>query len=174
MLWQHESMSITGRLLVATPLIEDPNFFHTAVFIYAHEEDDGAAGVVVNRPTDEPTISHLPEWKGVLAPPPSVFWGGPVAMDTGVVLIVENGAIRVAESALPPEGDIKARLFIGQAGWGPGQLEAEIAEGAWLTTEADPADVISTFPDQVWPGVLRRLGGTPALWATHPADPRSN
>src|SRR5690606_40552059 len=65
----------------------DPNFIHTVVYIYAHEPEEGAAGVILNRPTDEPTVAHLPEWRSVLAAPPTVFWGGPVAQDSGVVLI---------------------------------------------------------------------------------------
>lgn len=167
-------MSLQGRLLVATPLIVDPNFVHTVVYVYAHEPEEGAAGVVVNRPTDEPTVEHLPEWRGVLAAPPSVFWGGPVAPGSGVVLVAEEGEIRLAEDLEPPSGPIRARLFVGQAGWGPGQLEGEIAEGAWVIAEPSVEDVLGPFPDRIWPNVLRRLGGSAALWSTHPLDPRVN
>lgn len=167
-------MSSAGRLLVATPMIADPHFFHTVVYLYAHEADEGAAGVVVNRPTDEPTVAHLPQWRSLLAAPPTVFWGGPVASDSGVVILVEEGILRLAEEMAPPEGPVRARLFVGQAGWSPGQLEAEIDEGAWLVTDARSGDVMAPFPDRVWPDVLRRIGGNAALWATHPADPRVN
>src|SRR5690606_12294501 len=87
MVCDHGDMSFAGRLLVATPLITDPHFFHTVVHIYAHDEEDGAAGVIVNRPTEEPTIEHLPEWRSSLFAPPVVFWGGPVTPDSGVVVI---------------------------------------------------------------------------------------
>lgn len=167
-------MSFAGRLLVATPLIMDPNFVHTVVYLYAHDADEGAAGVVVNRPTDEPTVEHLPDWRGRLAAPPSVFWGGPVAGDSGVVVLVEGDEIRLADDVVPPSGSIRARLFVGQAGWGPGQLEAEIEEGAWLVTDGQPADVLPPFPDRLWSDLLRRQGGTAAMWATHPIDPRVN
>ena len=167
-------MSFTGRLLVATPLIQDPNFVHSVVYVYAHNAEEGAAGVILNRPTDEPTVEHLPDWRSALAAPPSVFWGGPVAGTSGVVLMVESGEIQLAEDLEPPSGVVRARLFVGQAGWGPGQLEQEINEGAWLVTDALPEDVLAPFPDAIWSRVLRRHGGQTALWATLPIDPSVN
>lgn len=167
-------MSFAGRLLVATPLIQDPNFIHSVVYLYAHETQEGAAGVVLNRPTEEPTVEHLPDWRSVLAAPPSVFWGGPVASTSGVVLMVENDEVRLADDLEPPSGAARARLFVGQSGWGPGQLEAEISEGAWLVTDALPDDVLAPFPDATWSRVLRRHGGRAALWATLPIDPSVN
>lgn len=174
MVCEDEPMECEGRLLVATPLIVDPNFVHTVVYVYAHRPDEGAAGVVLNRPTTEPTVEHLPEWRSALAAPPIIFWGGPVATDSGVVLMVQAGEIRVADDLEPPSGPVRARLFVGQAGWGPGQLEAEIAEGAWVLADPEPAEVLGPFPDRLWPDVLRRMGGPRAMWATHPVDPRVN
>lgn len=167
-------MSFMGRLLVATPLIVDPNFIHTVVYLYAHDPGEGAAGVVLNRPTEEPTVDHLPDWRGCLAAPPNIFWGGPVAPESGVVLVIEDGEIRLADDLAPPPGNIRARLFVGQAGWGPSQLEAEIDEEAWLVVDPSPEDVMAPFPDRLWPDILRRQGGNAALWATHPIDPRVN
>jgi putative transcriptional regulator len=168
-------MDFVGRLLVATPLITDPNFIHTVVYIYAHAGDDGAAGVVINRPTEEPTIEHLPDWRSALAPPPVVFWGGPVASDSGLILLDVDGEVTLAEDLTPPgRPGVKGRLFVGQAGWSPGQLEAEIAEGAWLVMEPLPGDGLPPFPDALWGGLLRRRGGRAAMWATHPVDPRVN
>lgn len=167
-------MSFAGRLLVATPMILDPNFHRTAVYLYAHVEDEGAAGVIVNRPTDEPAVEHLPGWRSVLAAPPNVFWGGPVAPTSPLVVLVEDDDVVLAESLEPPSGKVKARLFVGQAGWGPGQLEAEIAEGAWVLTDAGPDSVVAPFPDLVWSEALRRHGGSAALWATMPRDPSLN
>jgi putative transcriptional regulator len=172
---QDGRMSLAGKFLVATPLITDPNFVHTVVYLYAHESEEGAAGVVLNRPTDEPTIDHLPDWRTALAPPPVVFWGGPVATESGLILLVEDEEIRLADDLYPPDSSgVKGRLYVGQAGWGPGQLEAEIAEGAWLVTDPAPAEVLAPFPDAVWGRILRRQGGTAAIWATHPIDPRVN
>ncbi|MFP3913320.1 MAG: YqgE/AlgH family protein [Actinomycetota bacterium] len=167
-------MSLAGRLLVATPLITDPNFIHTVVYIYAHDSDDGAAGVVLNRPTDEPTLSHLPGWRSVLAPPPNVFWGGPVAPDSGLVLMLRDGVVQLAEELEPPDPPARARLFVGQAGWGPGQLEGELTEEAWLVAEPQAEEVLAPFPDDLWGRMVRRQGGRAALWSTHPLDPRMN
>lgn len=167
-------MSLADRLLVATPLITDPNFIHTVVYVYAHDGEDGAAGVVLNRPTEEPAIAHLPEWRSALAPPPSVFWGGPVAQESGVVLVVEGDEVRLAEDLEPPAPPARARLFVGQAGWGPGQLEAEVGEGAWLVTEPVAREALGPSPEVLWGVTLRRQGGRTALWSTHPADPKMN
>ena len=167
-------MSYAGRLLVATPLILDPNFVHTVVYLYAHDADQGAAGVVLNRPSDEPVIDHLPDWRSTVAAPPVVFWGGPVATDSGLIVMSQDGDITLADGLEPPPEGVRARLFVGQAGWGPGQLEAELAEGAWVVEHAHTDDVLVPFPDTLWSRVLRRHGGQPALWATHPLDPSLN
>ena len=174
MVCDHGGMSFAGRLLVATPLITDPHFFHTVVYLYAYEPEEGAAGVVVNRPTEEPTIEHLPEWRSRLSAPPVVFWGGPVTPEAGVVVIVDDGKLKLADDLEPPSPPVRGRLFVGQSGWGPGQLEAEIDEGAWIITDAPAEEVLGPAPDQLWTTLLRREGGRAAMWATHPPDPRMN
>lgn len=174
MVCEYWDMSFGGRLLVATPLITDPHFFHTVVYLYAHDPDEGAAGVVLNRPTEEPTVEHLPGWRSHLAAPPNIFWGGPVAEANGLVLLVADGEVRLADDLDPPMDTVRARLFVGQAGWAPGQLEAEIAEGAWVVTDPLPDDIVSPFPDRLWSRVLRRVGGEAAVWSTHPVDVRMN
>lgn len=167
-------MSYTGRMLVASPLIQDPHFVHTVVYLYAHDASEGAAGVVLNRPSEEPVIEHLPDWRSSVAAPPVVFWGGPVATDSGLIVVSRDGEIHLAEGLEPPPAGVRARLFVGQAGWGPGQLESELAEGAWVVDDASVDDVMAPFPDALWSDVLRRHGGQPALWATHPLDPSLN
>lgn len=167
-------MSFAGHMLVATPLITDPHFFHTVVYLYAHEEHEGAAGVVLNRPTEEPALAHLPDWRSALAAPPTVFWGGPVAESSGLAVLVDGAQVELAGSLEPPAGTARARLFIGQAGWAPGQLEAELEEGAWLVTDTVADDVLSPFPDRMWRSILRRVGGEAAVWSTHPEDVRMN
>lgn len=170
MVWQHGHMEFVGRLLVATPLITEDSFIHTVIYVYAAESEAGTAGVILNRVTTTPAVGQLPTWRGILSGPPMVFWGGPVAPESGIVLTVVDGVIDVAVDLEPPPKPARARLFVGQAGWGPGQLEAEIAEGAWLVTEAFGSDVITADPDHLWAAVLRREGGRPAVWATHPLD----
>ena len=151
MVCDYWTMSFSGRLLIATPLIRDPNFIHTVVYIYAHEPEEGAAGVILNRPTDEPTVAHLPEWRSVLAAPPTVFWGGPVAQDSGVVLIDAGGRVEVATDMTPPDGPVRARLFVGQSGARP---SGEDAKGRKVIDA--PAEDPGAVSD--WRKLLRREG----------------
>jgi len=160
-----------GRLLVAGPPLEDPNFRRTVVFMIEHNEE-GALGVVLNRPSPIDLADAVPQWADLAANPPAVFIGGPV--EQGAVLGLGR---LVAED--PPEGltpvhagigvlDLEAdpvrlvgdvggvRLFTGYSGWGPGQLEDELAMGGWFVVDAEPDDVTTTEPDDLWRAVLRR------------------
>jgi putative transcriptional regulator len=172
-----------GSLLVASPVLIDPNFFKTVVLMLQCD-GDGAMGVVLNRPTEEPVESHLPEWVRRLEDPPVVFGGGPVdrAVAIGVVRADQpseptavNGVGMVdlaGDPAAATPGPV--RVFSGYAGWGPGQAEAEVAEGAWFVLEARADDVFTSSPADLWTAVLRRQGGKFAMWATFPPDPSMN
>lgn len=181
-------MSLAGRLLVATPLIADPNFERTVVLLLAHGPQ-GAFGVVVNRPSDTAAAEVAPEWAALAAAPGVVFVGGPVSQDA--VLALGRGAALVAagEDVIvgdcgpvdlhrPPEGGAQpwdeVRLFAGSAGWAPGQLEDELAEGAWWPVDAEAADVTTSDPEGLWRRVLRRQHGEVAWYANHPDDPTAN
>lgn len=160
-----------GRLLVAGPALEDPNFRRTIVFMIEHNPD-GALGVVLNHPSPIDVGDALPAWVDLATAPPAVFIGGPV--EQGAVLGL---GLHVAETA--PDGltpvrpgigvlDLEVdpvdlvgavggvRLFTGYAGWGPGQLEGELALGGWFVVDAEPADVVTAEPDELWRAVLRR------------------
>lgn len=172
-----------GTLLVASPLLVDPNFYKTVVFILQHDLE-GAVGVVLNRPSEEAVENHLPEWARRLEDPPVVFVGGPVdpAVAIGVVLsdrpaeptaLVGVGMVDLgSDPAAGTPGPV--RVFSGYAGWGPGQVEAELEEGAWLVLEAEPDDVFTQNPAELWSIVLRRQGGKVAMLATFPLDPSMN
>lgn len=181
--------SLKGKLLVATPVIGDPNFERTVVLVLEHT-DEGALGVVLNRPSDVELLGPLPEWDRLAAHPSVVFVGGPVAREAVIALArVRPG---VASPAGMPVGDQIAavdlnrdpeevgtsveavRFFAGYAGWGPGQLEGEIEAGAWFVVEALPADTFAADPEHLWRRVLRRQGGTTAMFANFPEDPRYN
>lgn len=181
-------MSHAGRLLVATPLIADPTFERTVVLLLAHGRD-GAFGVVLNRPTDTPVGEVAPDWSRHAAAPGVVFLGGPVGRDSLVALgrsalvgaHTENrifGDCAAIDLELHPDDTAgswdEVRLFAGSAGWAPGQLDDELAEGAWWLADADPADVMTTDPDHQWSGVLRRQRGEVAWFANHPEDPSAN
>jgi putative transcriptional regulator len=177
------SEKVDGRLLVASPALSDPNFFRAVVLILTHD-DDGALGVVLNRSSDEPVEPHLPAWSDHLAYPPVVFVGGPVEPAVAIGLVrdadpVDPTALEgvglvdlAAEPGPDPAGPI--RVFSGYAGWGAGQLENELEEGAWFVLPGLPEDAFSDDPQALWPAVLRRQGGALAMLANFPEDPRLN
>jgi putative transcriptional regulator len=177
------SESLAGSLLVASPLLLDPNFARTVVLMLQHDAE-GSVGVVLNRPSDEPVERHLPEWAIRLEDPPVVFVGGPVEPAVAIGVIRADrpaeptalngvGLIDLGEDpAAGAAGPI--RVFSGYSGWGPGQIETELAEGAWLVLEAMTGDVFTADPDDLWRAVLRRQGGRVAMLATYPVDPSLN
>jgi putative transcriptional regulator len=178
-------MSLSGQLLVATPSLTDPNFARTVVQLLQHSTDDGALGVVLNQPSQTPLGEVLPGW-ALLAPDPVVvFVGGPVQESAAICLgrlssdqpsdsyVVVPGAPWLAtldldvEAADPVQ---EVRVFAGYAGWEPGQLEAEVEEGAWWVLDALPSDCFAADPPTLWRDVLRRQGPPLALAATYPPD----
>lgn len=184
--------ALTGRLLVATPQLEHEQFRRTVVLLLDHGED-GALGVVVNRPTDVDVDAVLPAWQPFVTVPGRLFQGGPVALDSalGVVAVPGDataeeplgvrrvvGSLGLVDLDTPPEVVVPEvsglRIFAGYAGWGPGQLEAEIVTGSWYVVESEPRDAFSDRPEDLWAEVLRRQGGDLALVASFPDDPAMN
>lgn len=184
-----------GELLVATPVLGDPNFRRAVVLVVEHEPSEGTLGVVLNRPTQVSVGQVLEPWTDLATLPSVVFTGGPVAPTSALALAqaVGNGEplgwrgldggplmsrIGLVDLEAPPEvlaAEITSlRVFAGYAGWGSGQLESEIEEGAWYVLPGEPADCFFTDPARLWHEVLRRQGGDLALVATYPDDPRMN
>ncbi|MBO0802055.1 MAG: YqgE/AlgH family protein [Nocardiopsaceae bacterium] len=184
-----------GRLLVATPLLGDPNFRRSVVLIVEHEVADGTLGVVLNRPTEVPVGRVLEQWTDLATGPSVVFRGGPVSTDSALALALIPGTdepigwralqgtpalarLGLLDLDTPPrllEPAIKElRVYAGYAGWSPGQLQAEIDEGAWLVAAAEPGDVFVAEPERLWRSVLRRQQGEAAFLATYPEDPGLN
>lgn len=184
-----EVSSLTGRLLVATPALADPNFDRAVVLLLDHDEE-GSLGVVLNRPTPVDVGDILESWGGLGGDPGVVFQGGPVSLDSALGLAVipgdegplgwrrVHGAIGLVDLETPPELLARAlgslRIFAGYAGWGPGQLENELTEGAWYVVESEPGDVSSPRPERLWRAVLRRQRSELAMVATYPDDPSLN
>ncbi|RCV53257.1 YqgE/AlgH family protein [Marinitenerispora sediminis] len=189
---------LTGRLLVATPMLDDPNFRRSVVFVIDDDADEGTLGVIVNRPSDLPVTDVLADWGCYASEPGVMFAGGPVGTGAGLALGEPGGddaplgwrplANPVAGSSVarlgtidldtPPEilgGALgRLRVFAGYAGWSEGQVAEEIGEGAWYVLPATADDVFSTDPDALWARVLRRQGGDLALVSTFPDDPTLN
>jgi putative transcriptional regulator len=184
------TLDLTAKLLVATPMLDDPNFHRTVLFLVAHGEM-GALGLVLNRPSEGEVDEILPEWGAVAAPPAFVFVGGPVSLDSVIGLGWMDsepdadgpftsvlGPVGTVDLHRPPTdagGDLRAaRLFAGSAGWAPDQLENEIAEGSWFVVGAQPEDVFTPEPDDLWRAVLRRQPGKLAWYANAVGDTRLN
>lgn len=182
-------MTLAGRLLVATPSLTDPNFDRTVVLMLVHEPE-GALGIVLNRASEVPVESVLPEWGSFVNKPATLFEGGPVQPEAAICLAqVKPGAepsgwtpvtgrlgtvdLSQDPAALAPDLE-RMRIFSGYAGWDPGQLDGEIEAGAWLTLDLLPNDPFAAAPDDLWPMVLRRQGGLTAAVATYPPDPSLN
>jgi putative transcriptional regulator len=184
-----------GRLLVATPLLGDPNFRRSVVLVVEHEVAEGTLGIVLNRPTKIPVGQVLEQWTELATDPSVVFMGGPVSPTSALALALVpgkdepigwralDGAPALARLGLldldaPPRLLAPAiqslRVFAGYAGWSPGQLEAEIGEGAWYVLPAEPGDVFAAEPERLWRAVLRRQDGDIAFLATYPDDPGMN
>jgi putative transcriptional regulator len=177
--------SLRGHLLVAAPSLLDPNFARTVVLIAEHT-GEGALGVVLNRPSDSTVGEVVPDIGGIVDPDQPVFSGGPV-QPSGVMVLAEFSDPDTA--ALTIDGDLgfvalesdmqeldtgRSRAFAGHAGWGPGQLDAELEEEAWFVASFDRDDAFIEDPDVLWSRVLERKGGAYALVARMPLDPSLN
>jgi putative transcriptional regulator len=173
--------SLKGSLLVATPALVDPNFRRTVVLVAEHGEA-GAMGVVLNRPSETAVAEAIPELVSFAGDEEPVFVGGPVAVDSLLALAeVEEpdetlelvvGAVGFVQDLEVPS--LRGRVFVGYAGWSPGQIEAELDEDSWIVVPAHPDDVFSDDPDELWSSVLRRQGGPLALLSSMPPDPSLN
>lgn len=188
--------TLRGRLLVASPLLTDPNFDRTVVLLVEHG-DEGALGLVLNRPSELPVAEVLPQWQERTAAPGAMFLGGPVQPSAVICLARSDGADRagdegdggspLAPTAVPGvalldlDGDPRAvpagvelRCFAGYSGWSEGQLEDEIDEGAWFVVDPEPNDPFVRRPSRLWRDVLARQPGRLARYALYPTDPSVN
>jgi putative transcriptional regulator len=181
--------SLRGTLLLAAPALKDPNFDRTVVFIAEHSED-GAMGLVLNRPSEAPVIDAIPDLTWVAdSGDELVYVGGPVAPN-GVIVLAEwedpsQAVVLVDDDLGFVPGDVedtdalaaavrRARVYAGHAGWGPGQLEDEIADEAWIVESPLREELFSDDPEGLWSAVLRRKGREFALLSTMPPDPTLN
>jgi putative transcriptional regulator len=172
---------LVGKLLIAMPALADPNFWHTVVLVGVHSTEEGAFGLVINRPLDVELADILDELGEAVSESrfPQVLAGGPVEPNHGFV-IYEKGGIERDETALHvndcvtvsgstetlanlARGDIESRyyLLLGYSGWYPGQLEREIEENSWLVAPLDTSIVFDTPLEERWTAALRTIGVDP-------------
>jgi putative transcriptional regulator len=182
-----------GRLLVAAPLLTEDTFKRTVVYLLEHD-GGGTVGVVINRPSRTPVGQVLPTWQDAVSDPSVVFGGGPVLVDGALCLgqiraedVGDDDASSVrrltdglatvdldADVALITGMTTQLRVFAGHSGWSPGQLDGELAQGAWFVVAGFAADVFSDEPRTLWSRVLRRQPPPLNLVATYPPDPSLN
>lgn len=170
--------TITPALLLSMPQLNDPNFGRTVVLLCEFAEE-GAFGLVINRPTEFPAADVVQLVPPVVAANDLPLWiGGPVEPERGWILLSETrerdeareiapGLFlsaspdvlrRVLESAMPPP----ARVIAGYAGWGPGQLDQELSDSSWLMADVDAAFLFNTPAAELWEAAIRRIGANPA------------
>ena len=176
--------SLAGSLLVAHPNMLDPNFRRTVLFISAHDPNDGALGVIINRPLDRQVADIVSE-----APPKAladvpVFLGGPVGKNQllfatfewekgeGLKLNHNVDLEKASESASQKSASICA--FVGYAGWGAGQLEAEMKQKAWLLQKPSRSALKLDRLPKLWFDIMQRLGPWYKMLAAAPDDPSLN
>ncbi|GAA4696930.1 YqgE/AlgH family protein [Nocardioides conyzicola] len=184
------SAPIAGMLLVATPALVDPNFADSVVLLLDVDEN-GALGVVLNRPSGVPVDAVLDGWAPVVAEPEVLFQGGPVGADGALAVALlrdpedvpvgfrsVNGRLGLVDLDAPVElleGSLAGlRIFAGYAGWGAAQLDGEIEEGSWYVVPGEIGDAFRTDTSDLWREVLRRQPGEMAWHSTRPADPELN
>ena len=177
-----------GRLLIASPTLGDPNFERTVILMIEHG-DEGALGVVLNRPSGLAVDEVLPQWATLAAEPGVMFLGGPVQPNAVICLGRTDDAAGgvVTETAVPGIGlvdlegdpldaspDLTLRCFAGYAGWDGGQLEEELDQGAWFVVEPEIDDAFSGDAESLWRAVLARQPGDLSRYALYPKDPSLN
>ena len=178
--------SLRGKLLIASPALVDPNFARTVVLITEHN-DEGAMGVVLNRPSETAVEDVASELSELVVDEP-VFIGGPVQPQALVVLAEFNDPEAAAWIVAADVGFVSAeseyddlarairrgRVYAGYSGWGAGQLESEMEVDSWIIEPPLPAELVPDHPDGLWSDVLDRKGGQFALIARMPDDPSLN
>jgi putative transcriptional regulator len=167
--------SLAGQFLVATPEMGDPRFAETVILMVRHDKT-GALGIVINRPVEDRPLASLLEELGQKDPDAHgtvrIFAGGPV--ESAVGFVIHSAEYRRTETMAVDQhvsvtsspqilrdmghgaGPAKTRVAFGYAGWGPGQLEDEIAQHSWFTEPEDPKLLFDTDPSIVWKEALSR------------------
>ena len=172
--------SLSGQLLIAMPQMQDPRFMRSVIFMCAHNAE-GAMGLVINKVVEQPSMPDLLRQLGIAANGfgnAAVHFGGPVEQGRGFVLhsadyteeatLVVDGRVGLTSTTDilraigRGEGPRRRLLCLGYAGWGPGQLDAEIQANGWLHVDADDNLVFDDGADDKWRRAIGKLGVDPA------------
>ena len=178
----------SGKLLIAEPFLDDPNFARTVILLCEHSDEEGTVGFSLNRPTEHTLGDLLPELNTPLLP---VFQGGPVKLDTlhmlhrtplafGGTEIAEGvywgGSYDALQECVSHNSyqPMDMRLFVGYSGWAAGQLQKEIEEGSWLVANVTPELIFETDPDALWRKAIDSLGTEFSYLKNMPINPQLN
>lgn len=176
-----------GKLLIAEPLLNDPNFSRTVILICEHN-DEGTIGFILNHATTVTLGDVLPELDNINLP---LYQGGPVSLDTLHMLHRMENVFHGKEIAkgifwggtfdslegVATQNDFNAndiRLFVGYSGWSPGQLENELETGSWIVTEVTPTILFDTAPRDIWKAAIATLGREYNYLVNMPINPQLN
>jgi putative transcriptional regulator len=178
--------SARGQLLIAGPSLLDPNFWRTVVLVIEHT-DEGALGIVLNRPSETSVGEAVPQLESLIGLGEQLYIGGPVQPASVIVLgefedpgdaaLLAFDDVGVLGAGSAPDASVvlrSGRAFVGHAGWGPSQLDDEIELGDWILEPARLQDAFAEAPQELWSSVLTRKGGNYALIARMPSDPSVN
>ena len=161
--------------------MDDPNFARTVVLLIIHDGEDGTTGVIINRRGDTDELiagSPLMPWVVAAAPPTIHFIGGPVEPEAVLCLrrddSRDSGVSSVDLIGDSPDPSVPHRMFVGYAGWAPGQLRQEIAAGGWFVVPSLPGDAFDPDPATLWSRVLARQSGEVSRLRDYPEDPSLN
>ncbi len=181
--------SVRGQLLIAGPALADPNFWRTVVLVVEHS-DEGAFGLVLNRPSEKRVGEAVPQLEIdlMVALEDRLFVGGPVQPSAVIVLAEfedpDDAALLAfdeigvlggdSSTGQPVAGVRRGRAFAGHAGWGPRQLDEELEREDWILGTAWAEDAFCVQPGELWSAVLTRKGGRYALLARMPPNPSLN
>ena len=181
---QNKGESYAGSLLVAHPNMLDPNFRRAVLFISAHTSDDGALGVILNRPLEKKVSDVVSEAPLNALDKVPVFFGGPVGRDrlifaslewkTGEGLKLNHDVDMDEANKQIGKNPGSIRAFIGYAGWGAGQLEAETKQNAWVIRKPDRTTMKLDRLPRLWSDIMNGLGPWFKLLAAAPDDPSLN
>jgi putative transcriptional regulator len=177
--------SLAGSLLIAHPNMLDPNFRRTVLFISAHDPKEGALGVIINRPLDRQVGDLVTETPPAGLAEVPVFLGGPVGKNQLMFAAFEwqkgaglklnhNVGLEETSDAVDPKKPATICAFVGYAGWGAGQLEAEMKQKAWLLQKPSPSVLKLDRLPKLWFDIMRTLGPWYKMLAAAPDDPSLN
>ena len=176
--------SLAGSLLVAHPNMLDPNFRRAVLFLSAHDPEEGAMGVIINRPLEKQISDLVNETppEGLADVP--VFLGGPVGTDQvmlatfewekGEGLKINSGAALADQSLIASRATKSIYAFLGYAGWGAGQLEAEMKQNAWVLQKPSRSMLKRERLPKLWFDIMNKLGPWYKMLAAAPDDPSLN